>query len=79
MSIARPAPINDLMVSFPDQLLELGRSLERAAEVLALDSSVAARHASTLQTIDCIGQALAELAETAKHSDLTVAAYGKRG
>jgi hypothetical protein len=45
-----------------DELLELRGSLDRAAEELALDGSVASRHVGTLQAIDSVGQALARLA-----------------
>jgi len=45
-----------------DELLELRLSLERAAEELALDGAVASRHLSTLQTIDAVGQAIANVA-----------------
>lgn len=47
---------------FADELLELKLSLERAAEELALDGRIAARHLTTLQTIDSVGQALAKVA-----------------
>lgn len=45
-----------------DELLGLRTMLERAAEDLALDASVAARHLPSLQAIDKVGQALAKLA-----------------
>lgn len=45
-----------------DELLELRSSLERAAEELALDGQVAARHLTTLQAIDTVGQAIAKVA-----------------
>lgn len=48
--------------SLADELLGLRMSLERAAEDLALDGTVAARHLPSLQAIDRVGQALAKLA-----------------
>jgi hypothetical protein len=45
-----------------DELLGLRSSLECAAEDLALDAAVAARHLPSLQAIDKVGHALAKLA-----------------
>ena len=61
--------------SLAEQLLELRLSLERAGEALVLDAAVASRHALTLQSIDCVAQALARLAaEAASQADSPLAA-----
>lgn len=61
--------------SLTEELLELRLSLERAGEALVLDSAVASRHALTLQSIDCVAQALARIAaEAASQADSPLAA-----
>ncbi len=61
--------------SLAEELLELRLSLERAGEALVQDSAVASRHALTLQSIDCVAQALARLAaEAASHADSPLSA-----
>lgn len=61
--------------SLAEELLQLRLSLERAGEALVQDGAVASRHGLTLQSIDCVAQALARLAaEAASHSDSPLAA-----
>lgn len=79
ISGVRPAPAHKAEADLSDQLLELRQSLQRAAEALALDSLVAARHASALQSIDCIGQMLGQLASSANAANSPVAACRQRG
>lgn len=70
-----PGPIDttaDPELGLSAELLELRLSLERAGEALALDTTVASRHPTTLQAIDCVSQALARLAANAALHDTTL-------
>lgn len=70
-----PRPLDaapDPELGLSAELLELRLSLERAGEALALDTTVAGRHPNTLQTIDCVSQALARLAANAALQDASL-------
>ena len=59
---------------FAEELLELRLVLESAAEELAIDGAIAARHTIALQAIDGVAQALARLAAEATVQEAASAA-----